>query len=72
MKRFVAVLVVLLLIFTFASCVDNKQTDTDGDVTLPKTESASETDPFADNGDINGIISTNSDREIEFPKDYFN
>ena len=72
MKKLVVVLIALLLILTFISCVDNKQTDKDGDVFLPQT--AESTDTAVDFGSNSGNsgISTNEYGEIELPRDNFN
>ena len=72
MKKLLAVLIAFLLILTFISCVDNKQTDRDGDVTLPQPSESSALETSSGVNSSVGGISTNADGEIELPRDNFN
>ena len=63
MKKLIAVLIVFLLILTFISCVDNKQTDKEGDVTLPQTAESSQETYSGGNG---GGLFINEDGNLEF------
>ena len=70
MKKLIAVLIVFLLILTFISCVDNKQTDKEGDVTLPQTAEASGSASITETKGESTPFSTSAD--VELNKHYFN
>ena len=66
MKKFAAILLVALLVFALVSCVDNKQENAGGDVTLPAEESAQ------GNVSVTGTGMTDQNGNIELPIDWFN
>ena len=65
MKTFAAILLAALLVFALVACVDNKQENIGGDVTLPAEESAQ------GNVSVTGTGMTDQNGNIELPIDYF-
>ena len=71
MKKIIAILLSVLLVLTFASCVKDDQGDVNGDVSLPEESSSGNNVEPPTESDTSANTGTVQDGIIDLPIDWF-